>query len=348
MDCTACSDCAPLLGLKPFCSGEGEHHRTTGAVTARFRGESAKVLGRPAGDTPAPGVTQPRTNVKPPADLAAERPDAAPRRVDHVLRAAAHAAVLLATVAFVLVYCVWMPARAQFAPRFELASVIVIANPLLELRAPDVTGVFRAVRPLPPGARVQKGELLGVIEVPQLDVDEQRVSLELRSLQARQLRLDQRAAFGEMTAQEAREALDLAGRVEAVAQTLAHLHSVRSQLRVCAPAAGIVQQGLAATVGVVPHHAIASLYPDGGELLVEVSGPMEVLNALQRAGHVNAVFSGPDGEAEVAAIPVLSSVRHFTKSVDGRREETWGTVQCVPEFVPAGLRSPGCIGKLRS
>jgi multidrug efflux pump subunit AcrA (membrane-fusion protein) len=194
---------------------------------------------------------------------------------------------------------------------------------------------------------VETGELLGTIESPELDHEIARTSLELRVLESRRLRLDADAGTREESAQEAQEGRDLAGRVEVVAQSLARLHAVRSQLAVYAPCAGQVQKELPATTVVAPRQLLVSLYPDGGELLAEVSGPVEVITRLQRADVVAATFTTAGGDVELFARPVAGSVHHFRKSLGGGHEETWATVQCQPEFVPPALQTTGLIGELR-
>jgi hypothetical protein len=242
-----------------------------------------------------------------------------------------------------------MPLHAQFAGRLDRASVILVANPLLDVRAPDIEGVFRAQRPLPHGAPVRKGQVLGQIDAPKLDDEIARASLNLRILESRQLRLDHRLSASDLTADEAREARELGGQVAAASQALAQLRGLRQALRVVAPADGVVQQGLPARLTVAPHQPVALIYPTGGDLLVEVSAPLDVLNGLLRRDSIEAEIQTTDGGAvRVMTTPVPGSVRHFTKTMDGRREEIWATVQCVPAHLPANVRSPGLLGKIRS
>ena len=337
MDRSACAECVKLVDAS--------------TVT-----KIVPVRGRPArAPEPATKVRRPRggNDVAPlrPARherLGAEAPDAAPRRLDHVVRAVAHAVVLAAVVGFVIAYCVVMPLRAQFAGRLDRASVILVANPLVEVRSPDVEGVFRAERPLQHGARVCKGQVLGQIDAPKLDQDIARASISLRTLESRQLRLDHRLAAGEPTAEESREAREVAAQIAAASQALTQLRGVRRGLQVVAPADGIVQQGLPARLTVAPFQPIVLIYPDGGDLLVEVSGPLEVLNSMLCRGSFEAEFQSTDGAARVVATPLRGSLRYFSKALDGRREETWATVQCVPASLPAAVRSPGLMGKVRS
>jgi hypothetical protein len=63
---------------------------------------------------------------------------------------------------------------------------------------------------------------------------------------------------------------------------------------------------------------------------------------------VQAEIQTTHGPVLLTATPVRGSLRHFSKPVDGRREETWATVQCVPAHVPPTVRSPGLFGKITS
>jgi hypothetical protein len=360
MDRTACARCATragLMGVETRAGGNGSTVGTigngstvgtiAGVAASRSRTGAVQLRARAAEHVAPP---PPPTLREPPRAVAVVTApaDAAPARLDHVLRAVAHAVVLVSVVGFVVAYCVVMPIRRQIAGRRESATVMLVADPLLAVRSPDVTGVFIATRPLPHGARVRKGELLGHIQAPKLDDELAAASVESSNIQVRLLRLEQRGAVHEPTPQEALEARDLSTRLEIVRQSLARLEKLRSQLAVYAPADGLVQQGLSATLEILPHQAIVSLFPDGGSLVMEVSAPLDVLRELQRDGQFAAAFATPDGTVKIHAKPVGASVRQFLRTLEDGREETWGTVQCVPQTLPADVRSPGLIGKLES
>jgi len=351
MDGTACTSCATRVTLPLMVTGRtGTGLRAGGDVAHDVlsrRTEPSTVRHRGKSELRGPGPAAAPATRRPSRVLAAEHPDAAPGRWHDALRATAHGVILLAVVAFVVVYCVWMPLAGRAASRAQRASVTLVPPLPCEIRAPGASGVFRAARPLLPGTHVQAGELLGRIESPDLDNDIARTSLEFRVLESRRLRLDAGAAYGEQPAQEAQEARDLAGRVEVVTQSLARLHAVRSQLAVYAPFPGRVRKEVPADAAVAPRQLIVSLYPDGGELLAEVAGPVDVITRLQRADVVAAQFITAGGNVKLVARPVTGSVRHFRKSIEGGREETWATVQCQPESVPPALQMPGLIGELR-
>jgi hypothetical protein len=351
MDRTACTRCATRGALTTVESRTGGNGPAAGAVIgaggSRSRTGAVQLRARVAehlAPPPPPTLRDPPRAV--PVVVAA--PDAAPARPDHVLRAVGHAVILLSVVGFIVAYCVVIPVRRQMAGRRESATVMIVADPLLAVRGPDVTGLFVATRPLAHGATVRRGELLGHIHAPKMDDELAAASVESANLQVRLLRLEQRSSVHEPSPQEALEARELSTRLELIRQSLARLQNLRSQLAVYAPSDGLVQQGLAATIEVMPHQAIVSLYPDGGTLVMEVSAPLEVLRELQRDGRVAAAFATPAGTGTVLATPVGTSVRQFVRTLEGGREETWGTVRCVPEMLPADLRSPGLIGKLNS
>ena len=362
MDRTACVSCPTIVSMSLMKVGVEAKNGTADATAPRRRAQPVKVRARAndggTGLLPSSWDSEPGSRRRPPAgdsaardlaadDLAAGRPDAVPGRWDNFARAAGHAAILLSVVAFILVYCVWAPLRDRIAARASRASVMIVGSSLCEVRAPAAAGIFRAVAPLPHGSRVRKGDLLGRIDSPELDRAIERTSLELRGLESRRLRLDRRSVMEDQWAQQEQEARELAGRVEAVAQSLAHLHAVRSQLSVRAPCGGLVQEGVPATASVAPDQLIVSIYPDGGELLIEVTASFDVVTALQRERRFTASFATPDGNVEIVARPSRAAPRSFRRGVTGDREETWATLQCLPTAVPAALRSPGLIGELR-
>src|SRR5881396_3696360 len=75
-----------------------------------------------AGETPPAPLTA--------AKMAIARPDAAPKKLDTVLRVAVHATILLSVLAFVVYYCVWSPVRGQMMTQRESAIATVVAYPL--------------------------------------------------------------------------------------------------------------------------------------------------------------------------------------------------------------------------
>jgi hypothetical protein len=350
MNRNVCAHCAVQIGLGGMAPGAGDPLDDGSVIrTCRARGGGKGPGIRVAEMDPVaePGSVE----LALAAPLAAERPDAAPGRLDQVLRAAAHAVVLLAVVAFVVGYCLVMPLRARLTAGRDCATVTLVAGALADVRGPDTGGVFRAVRPLPHGARVLKGEVLGRVDAPELERQFERAALELRLVEIQRLRLAL-ASRGDGHEPEAADARELAGRVAVARQVLSHLDTLRSQLDVLAPADGVVQQGLPASLGVTARQTIVCLYTDvggsGADLRIEVTAPLDVVTELERSGRVTTTFATAEGKSQVVATPVPASVRQFRKSVGTAREEVWATVQCVPRSLAPGLRRPGLMGSLGS
>ena len=282
--------------------------------------------------------------------LAAERPDAAQRGWDMALRAAAHAVVLLCVVGFVFVYCVWSPLAARLRGAAERATVVVLVDAPVEVRAPDVTGVFRAERPLASGQTVRRGQILGRIESPGLEAQWERALAELAALQVQRLRIEDAAradATGAAaTAATAAELASLDARLAAASDGVARLERLKERLLVRAPCDGALQQGLASTVDVTAGSRLTVIVPRGANAHVEVTAPLQVLNELQRRGSVVAEFTTPDGTVNTSAVPVRGSVRPFLRDGAGPDQEIWGVMRCTPLPEAEAALVPGTIGRL--
>jgi len=290
--------------------------------------------------------TEPAPTPPPPVKLAASRPDAAPKKLDTALRVAVHATILASVVAFVVYYCVWSPVRGQMMTQREAATATVVAYPLYAVRTPNVSGVFIAEKALANGAYVKKGQLLGKISSPALDGQIEQKALELQILQARQLQ--PRQSSDALTAwQSDQESRELTLRVAIASKALEQHNSTKKQLIVRAPCDGFIQYGLAGSQAVQPHQALVSLYPQRTELMIEITAPIEVINDLEGQNRVVTEFSTAGGKVKVECKPIQASTRSFIKTIDGKREETWGVLQCAPGSMPLTLRSPGLIGKLQ-
>jgi hypothetical protein len=161
----------------------------------------------------------------------------------------------------------------------------------------------------------------------------------------RQLRAEERARSGGV-ATGVEDVESLAGRVAVAADALERLRGLRRRLLVHAPIDGFVQQGLSATADVTPGARLVGIVPGAAELHLEVTGPIEVLNKLQRRGAMVAEFATPDGAVKVSAVPVRGSVQSFMKAGTGRREEIWGTLCFTPVTIPETARVPGALGRV--
>jgi hypothetical protein len=326
----------------------GTHYNGQGAIAVKARRETRRMPENESRPRPAPNGA-PHVFPRP---VNADQPDARPRRLDTAVRASAHAVVLASVVGFVLFYCVWSPLRGRWTAAFESATVMTVADPLTEVRAPDVTGVFRAERQLPNGTTVRKGQLLGTIDAPQVTRDLERAARELRTLQFQQLQFeeeDQQQRLTDSGWDREQEARAIAGRVEDAISTLEQLHAVRRKLPVYAPVDGFVQHGLPSTADVAPQQKIVSVYPRGADLLIEVTAPLEALNALQQRGRVVAEFATPGGKVKVSCAPNFASLRPFKRTTGRGTEEIWGVLQCTPTApIPDETRLPGLLGRVGS
>lgn len=281
------------------------------------------------------------------ATSAALRPDAAPSRSQTALRVAVHALVLGAVVAFLAYYCLWMPLWGRTAAAFKLAHVRSVAPGLLEIRSPEVSGVFQAAAPLSIGTRLSKGQILGEIESPELLAQIEQKTQQVRMLQARHQQLEMQRSLhaGDWQYEQAAEELLL--RVASISQELARLRSLKEQLVIRAPADGYVQAALPLSQDVKPNQGLLKLYPEGAPLLLEITGPAEAIDALRRREQVVMAFAADGQNLTVAGRPISDSYRPFVKIMPGGRDEEWALLQCTPESLPQALHRPGLLGRLR-
>ncbi|MFV1981448.1 MAG: hypothetical protein ACC655_09865, partial [Rhodothermia bacterium] len=120
------------------------------------------------------------------------------------------------------------------------------------------------------------------------------------------------------------------------------------ETHVVSPVSGRIHFGISASQSVRTNDTVAHIWPDDGELLVEVSGPLAVVHQLIRANRVEAIFPTADGNMEVIGRPLPSSLRTHLEEVGPRNErEIWGFLQCRAVSIPQSLRVPGLIGKLQ-
>src|SRR5437762_10301744 len=281
------------------------------------------------------------------AKMAIARPDAAPKKLDTGLRVAVHATILLSVLAFVVYYCVWSPVRGELMTKRESATVTVVALPLTAVRAPYVSGVFVAERAFSNGAYVKSGQILGQISSPELEAQIERQDIELQLLEAQLLQPRQQGSDTQLGLQQAQDARDMSFKVATASKLLEQLNKRKKQLIVRAPCDGFIQFGLAGSQVVAPYKELVSLYPHRTELMIEITAPIEVINDLEGQNRVITQFSTASGKLNIESKPIQASSRSFIKTIEGKRDETWGTIQCAPSFVPLPLRSPGLIGKLQ-
>lgn len=288
--------------------------------------------------SPAGRESEPRSGSTSPG------PDAPLLSIGRVVTALLHAGVLVAIAGLLLWYVMQIP---DLVGRRALVSVV--ASGLLEIRAPT-DGVFVAAEALPAGARVEAGQVLGHVWAPRL---EERIAAEerrLRELLRRKLLLER--PDDELDRPEAdlhldREFRECAEKIVAARSELDRLRAVERDLRIVSPVSGRIQFGLSGSRAVAENDSLVHLWPDGGDLVIEVRAPLEVIHELVRANHVEAEFPTADGPVRVTSRPIPGSLQITAReNRAGKNQELWGLVQCHPVSIPAAVAHPGAIGTL--
>lgn len=271
------------------------------------------------------------------------KPDAPLTRVRRALLGLINLAILLGIAALV-VWKVW-PEN----PR-RRALAMIVASSLVEVRSPT-EGEFVAVKPLPNGACVKKGQVLGSVRAPRVVSSIEASQHMLDALQQRKLLLDQRGTEFENLASrrdEEQEFRQISIDVTATENELKRLRRVEYETRITAPVDGKIHYGLDGSKAVRTSDTIAYIWPEGGDLLLEVKAPLSVIHGLIQADRVDAVFPTVGGNVAVTAKPIAGSLRTYTQESAPRREdEYWGSLQCTVESVPEVVRIPGLLGGLQ-
>lgn len=282
--------------------------------------------------------------------LADDRPDAAATPNAHRLVALIHGGVLALIVVFVG-WAIIQPWLGSFATEKGRAKVRLVARQLVELPAP-VAGRAVAVKALAHGDQVRRGQDLLRIEPRLLTEKLNSLRPALQSVVQRQLVLDDRhdqwhgideqvaSAIDREIREASFKALELQTEIDS-------LEKLERQLILRSPADGMIHFGLRESFEVSAHQTAVHIFPENGELLVEVEAPLEVIHRLVKSGRVDALLSTTHGEVLVTATPAAATIKSFTTESSTRKEpELWGVIQCVPTNVPESIRSPGLIGRL--
>lgn len=270
------------------------------------------------------------------------KPDAPLRSAGRLLVALTHAVVLCGIVGLVL----WQV--IAFASRSQDAYATIVAAPLYEVRV-LVDGVFAASEHMPNGTHVSQGQLLGQVRSPQLDADIQTAQCRLDSLKRRKLLLEQRgsAMHHPLSRPESdREFRQCAAEFVAIEAEVDRLLGLQRKLRVISPVSGQISNGgFSGSKAVETNDTIAYVWPDDGDLLVEVTAPLKAIHRLIQADQVESQFSTVGGQALVTARPIAGSLRVFTLDRGAaKKKELWGTLQCRPLSIPESVAYPGPIG----
>jgi hypothetical protein len=269
------------------------------------------------------------------------------------LRRAAIGGVHLVVIAAIVGLFVWCAVKAVGAlPGSEKAEAIVtlVASSLVELHSP-ADGVFEAAQPLLVGSHVERGQLLGTVRPRQLQesLDEARGRLE--ALQRQKLLLDPQGMEFEDPASgldQRREFRQVALQLIATENELSRLRQIEQDSQIRSPVNGQIHYGLSGSRAVKATDTVAHIWPDSGDLLVEVKAPLKVIHRLIQSNRVEAVFPTAGGKVEVTARPVPGSLRTVVEQWGPQKAtELWGVLQCTAVSIPGSVRTPGLIGRLR-
>ncbi len=272
------------------------------------------------------------------------KPDTPFRFVGRLVIAFTHAVVLLGIVGLLL----WQV--MAFASRSKDAYAQIVAAPLFEVRSP-VDGVFVADQHMPNGTQLSKGQFLGWIRSPQLDAAIRTTQRKLDALKERELLLEQRGSeFHHPLSRpnSDREFRECAAEIVEVQSDLDRLLRSKRACRVVSPVNGQISNGgFSGSKAVETNDTVAYVWPDNGDLLVEVKAPLKAVHRLIQTDQVEAEFSTVGGQASVTARPIAGSLRVFTLDRGaGKKKELWGILQCQPTSIPESVAYPGPIGVL--
>ncbi len=281
----------------------------------------------------------------------APQPVAAPSARGTVLLRFVSGLLLAGFVSFLAVFVVGAP-LGLIPPSREGAVARTVGAPLVQVSAPS-DGLFVALKPLPNGTPIDPGQQLGhMTQTP--DVERLAAARAERQFQReRLLRLDDhrdRADGFDLSAAPTleKEAREVALQILTLTHEIDRLQTLQRKLTICSHVAGRIHFGLGASQAVKAHQPIAFIWPESGELLIEVEAEMRVIHELINANRVEAVFATPAGDEVILALPLPASVKPFTPADERRaRKQPWGVLQCTTVTVPEAVRLPGLIGKLR-
>ena len=260
------------------------------------------------------------------------KPDAPLTKVSRMLTAGIHASVLIGIVVFVILQ-LSMAATAD-----RRASIVkVVASGNKPVSAP-FDGVFHAAENLPKGTRVQKGQFLGTVESVAREDEINALRQEVSDLRKQRLMLRSVETNSEAYR-------DVSQKLRLAKVKLETLMVAGQRQEIYSPVDGIIELGLSGSQPVKQNDSIAQIWEAGGELLIEVEGPIDVLNQVLRKQAVAAKFDTDQGSIDVAAKPIEGSLKSIEKQ-DGQGTEIWGVVQCRPTSIPASLAAPGALGHL--
>ncbi len=262
-----------------------------------------------------------------------------------------HGTLLVSILAFIFYY-VMGPWLGLLGLEWSAAKVTILAQSTLEVSAP-VDGQFVASKVLTNGARVAKGDLLGHMQNTQTDEKLDAARQALRSMRERLLILDDHRSRIEGTEPQQAAALvreigESTFKVQELNSDIERLTKLQDRLVLYSAVSGIVMPPAVSNISVRANQSVARIWPDDGDLLIEVEAPAEIINQLIKANRVEARFLTSGDNVTIHAIPVGASVKHFmVEASASKRQEIWGQLQCTPLHIPESIRHPGLIGRLR-
>jgi hypothetical protein len=253
-----------------------------------------------------------------------------------------HAGVLCGIVALLISYFMSVAVTTD-----DKAFARIFGVNMVEIPAP-LNGRFSAARHFPEGEQVEPGELLGEISAPELEEELELATQSLHKLQEEDLRrITRSGSLADQHTDDAGPRNVRFMRIE-LENKIKQLRRIQSQLRVMSPVRGRIHMGLSGSKVIKANETLAYVWPEGGELRIQVEAPLTTMHKLLRKGAVKCRFSTARGEVCVTATPIPQSLRLKMNelSEDRLRGELFGFVECVPQSIPAEIRSPGLIGRL--
>ncbi len=262
------------------------------------------------------------------------------------LRKAVIGCVHLFVMAAIIGLFVWCTMKAVGAVPWgakSKAELTLVARDLTGVPAP-ADGMLNVPNPFPPGSSLTKGQVLAWLTVPGLKEKIEETQRALVSLQRQKLLLDPQGS-GLDQGQEFRQ---IAGQIRAANDKLRRLRQIEQDACIRAPLSGQLPYGLSGSKAVQAGDTIVDIWPENGDLVVEVKAPQKVIHELIQSDCVEAVFSTAGGKVYVTARPIPDSVRPLTEEAGPQKQkEIWGVLQCTIVSIPVSVRTPGLIGRLQ-
>ena len=252
----------------------------------------------------------------------------------------AFSVLTLAAITLFILYLFGVAIEPQWSRKLEAKMV---AKSLVAVPSP-ADGRFVAARPLQNGERVRQGQILGELDAPRLAAQIDALWRRRRRLLERKLAIgftqESRVQFSDAQREFRQVVMDMFDTED----QLARLLEIRDRTTIVSPANGRVHHGLASMPTSI-HQTLASIYPDGGALVVEIQGRLADINQLIRRGTAQVVIATANGDVKFAVWPSAATLKTESRRLGNRtRHQIWATIQCDVEAIPAAARTPGLQG----